>query len=126
LNHGDFHDNNIFFQDGRFLIFDWGDCTVSHPFYSLRTTFVSLYWSLNLDEGSPELDRLRDIYLEPWSTFEPTERLLEAFKLSQRLAAVNGALVWHRILSRTEGPAGEEFVGYIPSLLREFLESGDR
>ncbi len=125
LNHGDFHDGNIFYQDGRFLIFDWGDSTISHPFYSLRTTFVSLYWSLDIDEGSPELDRLRDIYLEAWTGYEPAERLREAFKLSQRLAAVNGALVWHRILSKLEGAAREEYAVPVPALLQEFLELGD-
>ncbi len=125
LNHGDFHDNNILFQDDHFRIFDWGDCTISHPFYSLRTTFVSLYWSLNIDTGSPVLDRLRDIYLEAWTAFEPRERLLKAFELSQRLAAVTGALVWHRILSRAEEKDLEEFAGYIPSLLQEYLELGE-
>lgn len=122
LHHGDFHDGNIFFQDGRYVIFDWGDSAVSHPFYSLRNTFVSLYFTLNIDDGAPELHRLRDIYLEGWSDFGSPARLRKAFKLAQRLAAVSGALVWHRIISAQEGSAWEDYAEPVPSLLREFLE----
>jgi hypothetical protein len=37
------------------------------------------------------------------------------------LAAVNGALGWHSIVSRLEGPAREEYALPVPALLQEFL-----
>ena len=125
LNHGDFHDANIFVQDGRQLFFDWGDSAISHPFYSLRTTFVSLYYSLQIDEGAPEHDHLRDVYLAAWEGYEPPHRLRAAFKLAQRLAAVNGALGWYNVLSRLHEAAKEEYAVPVPALLREFLEMGN-
>jgi aminoglycoside/choline kinase family phosphotransferase len=53
LDHGDLHDGNIFVKnDGRrrccYVFFDWGDCAVTHPFFSLRGVFVSLENTLGL------------------------------------------------------------------------------
>lgn len=122
LNHGDLTDGNVFVAEGQTRIFDWGDCAVSHPFYSLRTTFVSLYFSLGIDDGSPELSRLRDVYLDAWTAFAPREVLLKAFHLSQVLAAVNGALGWHRIMSTLSEADRAEYARPVPALLQEFLQ----
>src|SRR5262249_48970483 len=35
IQHDDLHDGNVFVDEGRYLIFDWGDSCVSHPFNSL-------------------------------------------------------------------------------------------
>ena len=124
LNHGDLHDGNIFVMDSRPRFFDWGDATVSHPFYSLRTVLVSAEISLELEENAPELGPLRDAYLEPWTRYEPRKDLLEALDLASRLASINGALTWHRLVSRLEGDTREEYAGPVPALLQEFLDAG--
>ena len=69
LNHGDFHDGNVLLKNGRITFFDWGEASVTHPFVSLRTFFVSIEISLKLDDYSftPEMAALLDLYLEPWS-----------------------------------------------------------
>ena len=122
LNHGDFHDGNIFVRDGRYHFIDWGDSCVSHPFYSLRTTLVSVEISLGLAEDAPELDRLRDAYLEPWGRQGRREDLLAAFRLARRLAPVNGALTWYLTVASLEESARREYTRPVPALLREFLE----
>ena len=122
LHHGDFHDGNIFVRDGRHLFFDWGDCSVAHPFVSLRTTFVSVEISLELEEGAGELPELRDAYLEPWTRFESRSSLQAAFRLAQRLAPLVSALSWDRILSSLSQPLKEEYAVPVPALLREFLD----
>ncbi|HMB24187.1 MAG TPA: phosphotransferase, partial [Anaerolineales bacterium] len=60
LNHGDFHDGNVLVRDGRITFFDWGDASVTHPFVSLRTLFVSVEIALDLDDYSftPEMAAL--------------------------------------------------------------------
>jgi hypothetical protein len=123
LNHGDLTDGNVFMVDGRPRFFDWGDCAVSHPFYALRTAFVSLYFSLGLDVevGGPEFDHLRDVYLDAWKQFAPREQLVKAFRLSQQLAALSGALGWHRVVSTLNEAEREEYAEPVPALLREFL-----
>src|SRR5678815_6102596 len=50
LNHGDFHDGNVLLKNGRITFFDWGDASVTHPFVSLLTFFVSIEISLELDD----------------------------------------------------------------------------
>ena len=122
LNHGDFHDGNIFVRDGRYHFLDWGDSCVSHPFYSLRTVLVSVELSLGLAEDAPELDRLRDAYLEPWARYGSREELLAASRLARRLAPINGALTWRLALSGLEAAARREYARPVPALLREFLE----
>ncbi len=123
LNHGDLTDANVFVRDGRFIFLDWGDSCVSHPFYSLRTVLVSAEISLGLEENSPELEPLRDAYLEPWTRYESREVLLTALDLASRLASINGALTWHRLVSRLEGLPREEYAEPVPALLQEFLDA---
>ena len=126
LNHGDFHDGNVFVRGGRFSFIDWGDSCVSHAFYSLRTVLVSAEISLGLEENSPELRPLRDAYLEPWTRYESREDLLRALDLASRLASINGALTWHRLVSRLEGLPQEEYAEPVPALLQEFLDAETR
>jgi Ser/Thr protein kinase RdoA (MazF antagonist) len=126
LNHGDFHDGNVFVRGGRFSFIDWGDSCVSHPFYSLRTVLVSAEISLGLEENSPELRPLRDAYLEPWTRYGSREDLLRALDLAGRLASINGALTWHRLVSRLEGLPREEYAEPVPALLQEFLDAENR
>ena len=123
LNHGDLTDGNILVRDGRPIFVDWGDSCVSHPFYSLRTVLVSAEISLGLEENSPELEPLRDAYLEPWTRYESREALLAALDLAGRLAAINGALTWHRLVSRLEGLPREKYAKPVPALLQEFLDT---
>ena len=129
LDHGDFHDGNVFVSNnGTLTLFDWGDSSVTHPFFSLRTTFVSLENTLGLPQDSPWHARLRDAYLEAWVGVETPERLLEAFILSQRLAPITAALRWAPAIAsldvaeRAEAKLPSEYAHAIPSLLREFLD----
>ena len=36
IQHDDLHDGNVFVRDGRYVVFDWGDACVSHPFHRHR------------------------------------------------------------------------------------------
>jgi hypothetical protein len=71
LQHDDLHDGNVFVRDGCYLIFDWGDSSVSHPFHSLVVTFRAIVHRFELDirPGGHELLSSRDAYLEPFSRF---------------------------------------------------------
>jgi hypothetical protein len=124
INHGDLNDANVFVGDGHSIFIDWGDGCVSHPFYSLRTVLVSAEISLGLEENSPELRPLRDAYLEPWTRYGSRGDLLRALDLAGRLASINGALTWHRLVSRLEGARREEHTEPVPALLQEFLDAG--
>jgi hypothetical protein len=122
LHHNDLHDANLFFSDSRPLFFDWGDSSVAHPFFSLRTVFVSVEYSFGLHEADPFFNELAHAYLQPWTAVAAIENLTAAFKLAQRLWALSTALKYKRQLRHL--PAlREEYALAIPGSLQEFLEA---
>jgi hypothetical protein len=123
LHHGDFHDGNIFVSGAHYVFFDWGDCCITHPFFSFRTVMVSNENSLGLAENAPEHDQLRDVYLAPWTRYASRDNLLAAFKLARRIWMIPTALVWHRIISSLDATLREQFAEPVPALLREFLDA---
>lgn len=123
LNHGDLHDGNIFIRDGKPIFFDWGDASVTHPFVSLRTTFVSVEITFDLPEGGATDLPLRDAYLEPWKRLAPYTDLLDAFRLAQRIAPLVSALSWYRVMMPLEEAARREQGAAVHLLLREFLDA---
>ncbi|MCP4168412.1 MAG: phosphotransferase [Chloroflexi bacterium] len=125
LDHGDFHDANIFVRDGHYRFFDWGDSCVAHPFFTILVVLRIVPYVLELEEDHPELARLRDTYLEPWTRFGTRQQLLEAFELAQRIAMVNRALTWHRSVANLEGALKDEYADAVPGWLLEFLQAED-
>ncbi len=123
LHHGDFHDGNIFVNGAHYIFFDWGDCCVTHPFFSFRTVMASNENSLGLAGNAVEHAQLRDIYLESWTRSASRENLLAAFKIAQRLWMIPTALAWHRIISSLDAAPKEQFAEPVPALLREFLDT---
>jgi len=124
INHGDFHDGNVLVrEDGRITFFDWGDASVAHPFVSLRTFFVGIEISLNLEDYSftPEMAALLDLYLRPWQKFASREDLLAAYRLSKPVATVVKALAWRQSIKRMEPSVRREYAWIVPELIREFL-----
>ena len=123
LNHGDFHDGNVLVKDGRITFFDWGDASVTHPFTSLRTFFVSIEISLDLEDYSftPEMAELLDVYLEPFQKFVSKEELLRAFQVSKPVASIVKALAWHQGITRMIASLRQEYAWIMPELMREFL-----
>jgi hypothetical protein len=123
LDHGDFHDGNIFFNRGTLGFFDWGDSSISHPFFSLRTAFVSVENTFGIEEHAPQFKRLEDAYLEVWESFEDRPRLKEAFSLSRKLWAIGSALRWQRVVSPLSEAQRQPYEHAVPGLLHEFLDS---
>jgi len=123
LNHGDFHDGNVLLKDGRVTFFDWGDADVTHPFVSLRTFFVSIEITLNLDDYvfTPEMAALLDLYLEPFQRYASKGELRKAWSLSKPVASIVKTLAWYQGITRMNEPMREEHAWIIPELLKEFL-----
>lgn len=123
LHHNDLHDANIFVNPragGGPLFFDWGDSSVAHPFFSLRTVFVSIEYTFGLDEQDPLFEELAQLYLQPWTAIETVGNVQAAFKLAQRLWALSSAVKYKTQLRHL--PAlKEEYGSAVPGLLQEFL-----
>ena len=97
LQHDDLHDAQVFVHDGRYLLLDWGDSCVSHPFFSLSVTLEGgLAWGLDDVENSVDTAPFRDAYLQVFAQRlgRTHEELVEASRVAVRLGwacrAVNG------------------------------------
>ncbi len=89
VQHDDLHMNNVYVKGGRLRVLDWGDASISHPFFSLFETFRFLTERNELAPGDPWFGRLRDAYLEPWGLGHGA-----TFDLAMRIAGFARAIAW--------------------------------
>jgi hypothetical protein len=124
IQHDDLGPGNVLLgKDGRYVIFDWSDCSVAHPLLSI---YIPLRWSrFLLDFDEPALGRLRDAYLAPWTMYAPMACLLAAFPLACRLAKLSRALTWHSGVAAMEPDARWEYADSVPYFLRRFLNDDE-
>ena len=122
IQHDDLHDGQVFVRDGRYVFFDWGDACLSHPFFTLVVTLAVLAYRLELEHGSPELDRFRDAYLVPWTRFRPRSDLEQAYPIAYRLGVLCRGLTWALIVSAIPRPLREQEQDAVPERMRMLLE----
>lgn len=96
IEHGDLHTNNIQIVENNLVFFDWGDASISHPFFSTR-----IFWHALDDLISSEaewlgiVEEFRPHYLEPWTKFGAMKEIDNILRISDELACVQRALSWH-------------------------------
>ena len=89
IQHDDFHDGQIFVRDGRYLLMDWGDACVSHPFFSLSVTLEGVIaWGVDDVEDSEDIGPYRDAYLGAFAAYGTPAELERATSLALRLGWV--------------------------------------
>ena len=106
------------------------DCTcpalescAAQPFYTLVVGLRGIAYRFELADDAPELRRLRDIYLEPWTRYASRAKLLEACALAKQIGSFCRALTWHRVVASLESPLREEQQDAVPGWLQVFLEA---
>lgn len=110
LQHDDLTDANVFpSPGGGFVFFDWGDASVGHPFGSLLVALGFAAAVLDLEPMAPELLRLRDAYLEPWTGIASPATLRRSASLAFRVARVSRAAAWRRAVQDAALPVDEDF-----------------
>ncbi len=122
LQHDDFHDGNIFVVQNGFRFFDWAESFIAHPFFTLVVTLRSIAYRFDLEENSPEMRELVDIYLREWLDFAALDRLYEAFDLAMVLGRINRALTWHMVVSTLPEPHRTKEANAVPGWIQLFLE----
>lgn len=123
LHHGDLHDGNVFILNGCYRFFDWGDSSISHPFFSLHSTYDNLRRRFDLKTDDAWFKHLKSSYLKAWIDDESTEQLELAFDLAQQLAPIPAALRWLPVLSSMDAATRDKYAGAIPELMRELLSA---
>jgi hypothetical protein len=91
VQHDDLHMRSVYQLHTRFRVLDWGDSSISHPFFSLVVTFRFLEERTGLQPHDPWFARLRDAYLEPWGN-----DFAELFDLAVRVGRFAHVIAWAR------------------------------
>jgi hypothetical protein len=123
VQHDDLHDGNVLVRDGGYVLFDWGDTSISHPFQTLVVTLRTIAWQRGLEPGSPALLRLRDAYLEPFSRFGGKTELEAAADLAFRLGTIGRAHAWYRFVRSVKPDVSAGEADAVPYGLRLFLKN---
>lgn len=131
LHHEDFHDGNILVTGERYAFSDWGESCLAHPFFTMLVTLRSIAYRFDWPYGAaehdfyfaPDLIRLRDLYLDRWTHYAPRETLIGAYHIAWKVAMVNRAMTWQRVLAAAP-PEDRKAMAYtVPAWLNEFLDS---
>jgi hypothetical protein len=122
IQHDDLHDGQVFVRDGRYRILDWGDACVSHPFLTMSVVERSIAHTLKLEQGSRELTRLRDVYLEPFTSLASAKRLRAVYPIAIRLGWISRALTWTLVVRNVSAAKKREERGDVPRSLGRFLD----
>jgi hypothetical protein len=101
---------------------DWGDASFGHPFTSLLVTCHTLVEDFADPAGRRRAARLRDAYLEPWSSLAPAAALRAAVTRALWIGHVGRALDWHHVLQGTGAAARAEWLPRVAAWLRLWLE----
>ncbi len=122
LTHEELHDANVLLNGSRYIFADWSDSSVAHPFFSMVVTIRAAAYRLKLEESGPEMRRLRDAYLEPWTRFGSRIRLIQAYVLAYRLGMLNRALSWHHGTGALPLRLKQDDADAVPEWLQDFLK----
>jgi len=107
--HQEAHDGNVFVRDGRPVLIDWAESSVTHPFVGPLLALRSATERYGYEPGSSGVERLRDAYLEPFTRFAPPATLRDSFAHAYLLAPIGRAQVWHRTLADLERDVSAQY-----------------
>ena len=122
IQHNDLHDGQVFVRDGRYLISDWAESCLSHPFFTMAVTLEgNIAWGLDDVRDIVNVAPFRDAYLEPFSVYEQAPRLRSAFTTALRLGWICRAIDVQRWASGLAPPDREKQLDGVATRLRMFL-----
>lgn len=95
IQNDDFGATSVFPTRTGFRFVDWGDACVSFPFFTLTITLRVIAWLYDLPPDARELVRLRDAYLEPWTSYAPRAELRRLEAGSRLIGQVCRAVMYY-------------------------------
>jgi hypothetical protein len=126
IQHDDFHDGQVFLRNGRYLLLDWGDSCVSHPYLSMSVTLEGfLAWGLDDVEGSVDVTPYRDAYLSGFDGYASRTDLETAHAIALRLGWICRALNSYQLTTGPEADERQARIEQLDVLFRMFLAGID-
>ncbi|TFD94343.1 phosphotransferase [Jeotgalibacillus sp. R-1-5s-1] len=118
IDHGDFFGGNILLQDEEAIIYDWSDCSLTHPFLS-AVVFLQEVEDLFSKEAA---DSLLTDYLRLWRAYASMEQLKNEYQSIKYIAPAFGLMVYENIIFPTFRDNWDREIiiqGYIDSWVKE-------
>ena len=122
LQHDDLHSGNVCVADEAMRIIDWGDASWGYPLATMLTTLRSVAHHAGLPEEAPQVRRLRDAYLEPFTSYGVRADLVRWTQLANRAGCVAKALAWRAAMSGSPAMTSQEYDHPVRAWLLELLE----
>jgi Phosphotransferase enzyme family len=129
IQHDDLHDGNVLVGADGHRIVDWGDACVGHPFTTMLVTLRFVADTLRLPDWAPfgaavpELDRLRDAYLEPWTSVATRDQLVRLLRLATWTGMIGRALTWRAAARHASAEELADWGSSIPGWLAELADA---
>ncbi|HEX5251944.1 MAG TPA: hypothetical protein VFW14_19945 [Gaiellales bacterium] len=119
IDHSDLHSGNVLAPGDQYVIFDWHEGAVTHPFFSMMVATRWLEHNHGVEQGGADDRRLRDAYLEPWAGYGSRAELRAALELALRLGPLTRALGWDRVLGSMPAAAAGEWAENLSGWLED-------
>lgn len=117
LVHGDLHLGNVAFNHNNYLLFDWTDSCIAHPFFDM----FLFYFRRDYNPLS-SIKAVRNEYLNQWTVYESKSRVMEAWKLAKPLCALHHAVTYQYISNCLEPREKYLFSNALGNFIRELLK----
>lgn len=122
LEHGDFQDKNILIREGKFSLCDWGDVSITHPFFSCVSFLNSAVRHHGLSQDAEPYIFLKEAYLSCWVDYGRRQELNEAYQLARKLRPLVFALNFAKVYTCYNVPIPQEFTGHIAGAILKLIQ----
>lgn len=117
LEHADFQDNNVLIRNDRFVISDWGDAVISHPFFSLASFLRSA--ERNHAIATSLRQELESSYLHHWMNRYSEDEILKAYRGIIALQDIKWVMNFHHATLENGSTA---YMPFKDSILKSVLD----
>lgn len=118
LQHNDLQPTNTFVPGrGATRFFDFGDAVWGHPFCVLNVALFRMAqaWACSADD--PRIGRLRDFYLEGWTSWARLGELRRLVKPAMTIARLHRYNSWHQLIPYMPESELRRHAGYAESVV---------
>lgn len=121
----DLNENNLIFNQKtrKISIVDWGECVISHPFFTIAGHLQSLARRYKLPLEGEALNIIRQQYLSNWVDCVDKEELDEIYKNVLKLSPIYSALALFRLQEVTNNKSKNMQNWFIKGVLQSLLDN---
>lgn len=119
----DFNENNMIVDENtqKISIVDWGECVISHPFFSIAAHLASLARRYKIKLSSEPLESIRVKWLNYWSDVANINELNEIYQNIVKILPIFSALGIYRLQAATQNKSKEMQNWFIKGQLQDLL-----